>query len=1660
MAHSRAAAASLSHRRSRPRLTCNTLHRWASDQLHMADSHVLVDAAHHAEFRYELAQMELDALSVNSAEHVRKQQEVTVLRKLHEAAAARLLRIPASGAQSIPSTPSDSASSPISGRPGSGGGSSSTGTISDSAASATRNLVPSPSFPPPSNSRPAAARRSSVWPVDDGRPSAALDDVAAQRDSLTSEPQQQRKRRKYKGHKSTTAAATTKAEERRRWLYDGHCRGDRQRPLVHKQALSPFYHHSIDAEAGDDSGFRAVPDEYAERQPEVVTWFTVVLQTHAAKVAADSALLSQRRLHAAKKKRRNSPSSVDVPHVASRLDGLSDGVALSASGGEESDSERDSDGDSNGDHDGISRATAAAAQHGALNASRGTGVAAVSRNRKRRAAAVDSTVNSDWDDDARQRPSPAATDALHQSTDPRRLMTDVLYLLLIEILIDPAARLRRLRLEQPEVFKAVKRALLFRHRYMLHWSRVEVQHESGVPAGKHTRVVPMLFSVAGSCKSDSPTLDLCRRVVPLSQVGVLLNSVHCRGGHMKDQYATLREEYCCIPRKAVRVWATMCQGCARVERRPRNRRAPVAIVVDDVRQRFVLDLVDMKEWQRTSTGDGKKARYMAHMIDHSSKKRWTRGIKDKTANEVRLFVQHVFTENGHPALLHTDNGREFANHELEDECRLFGTYIVHGRPYHPQAQGAVERPNGVQQRAMQAFRNDHPHMTDWVHIMHEVTRMHNDMIHSVTGLKPERHFAEHNNAPRQRTPLLPTERCVITVAEVERMEKLRWVRPCVLGDPTSGHGGAAASTPSTAAVSRAGDSTIMPTPVVEAAMATADTSETDCAALAVVGNAAAARVNAAPTATAAPTASAVASALQGLRILQPGDRQPFDESDVDAWTRKFGHEMVDLLQLEGTIAQGDCGPAAGFRATSDDRRAATVSEALQVRGHVIDYGRSKNGAAYYAGCREAAEQQPGELHVVLRDEAAPQRVVSFDWFTLYGGRYGLNVFVFIKLINLVAADGDKVTFGIQLVTNGGTMVSSDDDNTVAFYYQGIKRTAEGAVSGHWETVCARRDNNSTVWNHKHPVVADCLLKCMQQQHLRDTRIASIKKQVRAADCRTEARNETLVAGDCVWLKPPPKLMAAVKSKLRAHDDKRNCEGKMLCKVVQVQHSDSSTGIGKHVSYQLLSLAGVLASWFTIDHLARCYPPPADEPVTSMSLSVDQSGRKHKTGIKLPAALKAYAKLRSTRAAGTAARLSSSQPQRSAPVTAEHNKQQLMADLALCITTINQDELSSEVSWLTDDAINIAGCVLNLGCFDAPHHDVYCFNPLAIKQCRDKGRLLSELPVHHPTAQRASDLTCRYWALPCNINNAHWLLCVYDRTGRVVYVADSQSRSNDAAFVPRDLVRVLGFDADESVSCNRLPVPRQEDSWSCGLFVVESMRIVVQHGVHSTRFQSISVDGTRALLLQWIDRFARHTAASTAQPAAPTAAAVGGIPTPAVASQTASASTSAFRAEVPCVLCKRTRTFAQRSSCARAACSAPLCMTASGCSGRVQAVDGLLYCRPACARQDRPPKDSATRARRVASQPTSSPASTTASSTVLPLTQPSTSCKTCWAALPVAARRATCDVCGAYVCKLGKRQSEGCVRPGWSQPGTGRLDGLLRCIECRFSDVQRRRPFNE
>jgi hypothetical protein len=111
-----------------------------------------------------------------------------------------------------------------------------------------------------------------------------------------------------------------------------------------------------------------------------------------------------------------------------------------------------------------------------------------------------------------------------------------------------------------------------------------------------------------------------------------------------------------------------------------------------------------------------------------------RSLKTKAQDEVAKALWEICCTVGFPRLLQTDNGKEFLNGavksvtELGDICHRLLT------PYHPRANGVVERPNGTVTNSLKKMLMGALHR--WPRFVAYTQYCYNLKIHSVTEMSP------------------------------------------------------------------------------------------------------------------------------------------------------------------------------------------------------------------------------------------------------------------------------------------------------------------------------------------------------------------------------------------------------------------------------------------------------------------------------------------------------------------------------------------------------------------------------------------------------------------------------------------------------------------------------------------------------------------------------------------------------------------------------------------------------------------------------------------------------------------------------------------------------------------------------------------------------------
>ena len=95
-----------------------------------------------------------------------------------------------------------------------------------------------------------------------------------------------------------------------------------------------------------------------------------------------------------------------------------------------------------------------------------------------------------------------------------------------------------------------------------------------------------------------------------------------------------------------------------------------------------MDILDM------SVTTGKGNRYILVIVDCFS--RWTEAcpLPNKTA-----VAELIMCRFGMPAVIHSDQDREFENHLMQELCLLLGAHKTRTIPYHPASDGLFWRIN-------------------------------------------------------------------------------------------------------------------------------------------------------------------------------------------------------------------------------------------------------------------------------------------------------------------------------------------------------------------------------------------------------------------------------------------------------------------------------------------------------------------------------------------------------------------------------------------------------------------------------------------------------------------------------------------------------------------------------------------------------------------------------------------------------------------------------------------------------------------------------------------------------------------------------------------------------------------------------------------------------
>ncbi|KAJ8720835.1 hypothetical protein PYW08_006300 [Mythimna loreyi] len=175
-----------------------------------------------------------------------------------------------------------------------------------------------------------------------------------------------------------------------------------------------------------------------------------------------------------------------------------------------------------------------------------------------------------------------------------------------------------------------------------------------------------------------------------SELFQVLHDAHQSIGHggRDRMLKELSTRYKNITRHDVELYLQLCEPCQQKQRGIKKGIVVKPILSSEFNSRCQVDLIDYQ------SHPDREYKFVMVYQDHLTKFVILRALKTKRAEEVAYNLLDIFTLIGAPAILQSDNGREFSNQIVSSLKTYWPTLkIVHGKPRHSQSQGSVERAN-------------------------------------------------------------------------------------------------------------------------------------------------------------------------------------------------------------------------------------------------------------------------------------------------------------------------------------------------------------------------------------------------------------------------------------------------------------------------------------------------------------------------------------------------------------------------------------------------------------------------------------------------------------------------------------------------------------------------------------------------------------------------------------------------------------------------------------------------------------------------------------------------------------------------------------------------------------------------------------------------------
>ena len=223
--------------------------------------------------------------------------------------------------------------------------------------------------------------------------------------------------------------------------------------------------------------------------------------------------------------------------------------------------------------------------------------------------------------------------------------------------------------------------------------------------------------------------------VPTALRQTILQAVHDNpfAGHLgisRTEERVRKRFYWPGIRSDVENYVKKCTVCAHQTSPVNSNRAPIGNIA--VGEPFTFWAMDyMGPLPETTHGN----KHILVVVDHFTKWCEAFATPDQKASTVApLLISRIFSRFGPPAVLHSDQGRNFESVLMHEICDSMGITKTRTTAYHPQGDGQTERQNRTLQNMLSSFVSNR--RDDWDLWLDSVTFAYNTSKHDVLGVSP------------------------------------------------------------------------------------------------------------------------------------------------------------------------------------------------------------------------------------------------------------------------------------------------------------------------------------------------------------------------------------------------------------------------------------------------------------------------------------------------------------------------------------------------------------------------------------------------------------------------------------------------------------------------------------------------------------------------------------------------------------------------------------------------------------------------------------------------------------------------------------------------------------------------------------------------------------